>query len=175
MRSQAGTDTTTTAMRAILLYIITNPVVYNRLVNEIDDAFANGEASNPIKYQETQKLTYLQACIKEGLRMHPPGGLGIPRDAPAAGLEFEGHHIPAGTWIFMTPWVNHRRPDIYGKDADYFRPERWLEDPEKSRFWDKIDTIWGSGYTTCLGKNLAIMEINKTLVAVGSKSPVAEE
>ena len=59
---------------------------------------------------------------------------------------------------------------MYGKDADVFVPERWLESEDRSRQWDKLDVTFGSGYCTCLGKNVAIVEINKIVVEVSEIS-----
>jgi cytochrome P450 len=66
----AGADTTAAAIRATLLHIITNPRVYSALQAEIDSTIQEGKISSPvIKDTELRQLAYLQAVIKEGLRI----------------------------------------------------------------------------------------------------------
>jgi Cytochrome P450 len=64
--SIAGSDTSALVIRATLLYIVTNAQVQATLLQEI----SNAAISNPIKDTEARKLPYLQAVIKEGLRMY---------------------------------------------------------------------------------------------------------
>ena len=153
-------------MQAAVLYVATNPQVYSKLMPEIIAAEAAGTISHPIKYQEALRLPYLQAVIKESLRIYAPAGCPMPRLVPPGGARFCGFFIPEGTWIEMSHWALNRRKETYGEDADLFRPERWLEDEERARAWEKADMNWGAGYCTCLGKNIALMEINKTVVEV---------
>lgn len=56
----AGSDTTATAIRGTMLYLITTPYAYNRLQQEVDDAIADGRVSSPVKAEEGRKLEYLQ-------------------------------------------------------------------------------------------------------------------
>lgn len=49
---------------------------------------------------------------------------------PAEGAIIDGFKIPGGTIVGINPWVIHRNTEIYGEDADVFRPERWLDAPE---------------------------------------------
>lgn len=55
---------------------------------------------------------------------------------------------------------------MYGEDADLFRPERWLESEERSREWERMDVTFGAGYCSCLGKNVAMVEVCKVVVEV---------
>ena len=77
-----------------------------------------------------------------------------------------GFFLPGGTTIHLPQWAQLRRKDVYG-EADLFRPERWLEDEEKTKYWEKIDSSFGAGYCQCLGKNIAMIEINKAMIEVG--------
>lgn len=56
----AGSDTTATAIRATMLYLITTPHAYNRLQKEIDDTIVTGRVSSPIKAEEGREMKYLQ-------------------------------------------------------------------------------------------------------------------
>ncbi|KAL1599628.1 hypothetical protein SLS60_007431 [Paraconiothyrium brasiliense] len=123
----AGSDTIAVSIRAIIYYVLRNPAVKSKLVAELDEANRKGGLSSPIKHIEAAKLKYLQAVINEGLRVHPALGVNLPRVVPPGGATIEGQYIPAGTVVSMNAWVVHRDRDVYGVDADVFRPERWLE------------------------------------------------
>jgi hypothetical protein len=58
----AGSDTTATAIRATMLYVVTTPRVYQKLQHEIDVAIREGRISSPILSAEGEKLPYLQVC-----------------------------------------------------------------------------------------------------------------
>jgi cytochrome P450 len=62
----------------------------------------------------------------------------------------------------------HRNIDIFGADADIFRPERWLEaQGEQLQMMERNnELIFGYGRFQCLGKNVAFMELNKVFVEV---------
>ena len=159
-------DTTAATMRAIVLYVATNPHVYKVLMQEIRSAEAMGKISQPIKHQEAQALPYLQADIREGIRIHPEIGTASPRGVPAGGANICGFFIPEGMWIGMAPWALSRHRETYGQDPVLFVPERWLENEERSKYREKIDINFGAGYCWCLGKNIAVVEINKAIVEV---------
>lgn len=89
-----------------------------------------GELSDPPSFAETQKLPYLQAVLKECLRVHPTVGLPLWREVTAGGATIAGKSFPAGTNVGINSWVAHRNRDVWGPDADDFRPERWIESSE---------------------------------------------
>lgn len=65
--------------------------------------------------------------MKEAMRLSPTNNLPLERFVPAEGLDINGYNLPAGTNVGMSAQIVHRNRDIYGADADEFRPERWLE------------------------------------------------
>lgn len=66
----AGSDTTATAIRSTMLYIITTPRVYQRLKEDIRSAMASGNASSPITNVEAKRLPYFQVSNDSGLRSY---------------------------------------------------------------------------------------------------------
>lgn len=88
-----GSDSTATAIRMIILYIATNPAVYVKLRNELDanDALFHGSL---ITSTNSRKLPYLQACIKESLRMWPPLQALNSKLSPPGGETVNGVYIP---------------------------------------------------------------------------------
>ena len=90
----AGSDTTSIALRAIIYYLTQNPRCIDKLLQELDNATKAGSVSDPITYAETQKLPYLQACIKEAMRLHPSIGHNQVRVVPEGGFSFDGKFLP---------------------------------------------------------------------------------
>ena len=79
-------------------------------------------------------MPYLQAIIKEGLRIWPPVVGLMAKEVPKGGDVFKGQYLPEGTHIGYCAWGIFRRKDIWGEDAQEYRPERWLDStPEKLR------------------------------------------
>lgn len=126
----AGSDTTAISLSAVLYYLLITPRSLETLRKEIEGFEADGRLSAQPKFKDTQQMPYLQAVIKEALRMHPATGLPLERVVPQNGTEIAGRYFPAGTIVGINSWVEHRSKAIYGNDADQFRPERWLNKDE---------------------------------------------
>jgi len=127
----AGSDGTAIGLRAILYFLCRNPLAYKKLQKEIDDAFTSGSLSSPVKYTEGAKLEYLDAVITEALRAHAATGFLLEREVPTGGVTLAGQFIPAGTIVGINSWVMHANQQVYGEDAQEFRPERWFDTKEK--------------------------------------------
>ncbi|QSZ33683.1 hypothetical protein DSL72_005254 [Monilinia vaccinii-corymbosi] len=165
----AGTETTATAISAILLYITTSSSCYTALQAAIDDSINGGKISSPVTDAEARAIPYLQAVIKEGLRIFPVVGGILPKVVPEGGDIINGFKIPGGTNISLCPIAIAHSKATFGPDADIFRPERWLEVKDHDRLRKMnltADLVFGSGKWTCSGKNLAMMEMGKVLVEV---------
>lgn len=164
---QAGADTTATAMGCILRFLVTNPSAYAKARAEIDKADQANSLSTPIQFEETrQHLPYFVACIKEGLRLQPPGTNLYARIAPNEGKAIDGHFVPGGTEITSYAYCVQRDRTLYGDDAEEFRPERWMETEERTFELEAKQFTFGMGSRVCLGKDVAIMEMYKLLPEV---------
>lgn len=160
----AGSDTTSISLNATYYNIIKNPRVQVKLRAELDDAHARGALSDPPSFAETQALPYLQAVLKEALRMHPAVGLCLWRIVPAGGATLAGQYFPAGTNVGVNCWVAHRNKEVWGEDAEEFRPERWLDSSEeKLKAMNAMYMPFGLGSRTCIGKNISLLEISKVI------------
>ncbi|RYC63368.1 hypothetical protein CHU98_g2874 [Xylaria longipes] len=162
----AGSVSTTTAICMTLLCLLTNPSTYAALQREIDDAVSAGKLSDPVADSESKGMPYLQAVIKEGLRFYPPVlGLGS-KQVPKGGDVINGYYVPEGTQIGANFFGLMRSREIWGPDADVFRPERWLEAnvDQAKRMNTVVDLDFGFGKYQCLGKPIAMMELNKIFV-----------
>lgn len=164
-----GTDSTATAVRTIFYYILTSPRVYACLQSELDAALPN--ISRPvISNAEAQTLSYLQACITEGLRVWPPVASLIYKLVPPEGDTWEGKSTSGGTNIGYSAWALHHSRDLYGEDADIFRPDRWLEVEVGGEKWKEmqrtVELVFGYSKYGCLRKTIAMIELNKVFAEV---------
>lgn len=92
----AGSDTTAIALRAVIYFLCKNPEKLAKLQAEIDSAEKAGSISNPVTYAEAMKMPYLQAVLKEAMRLHPSTGFTLSRVVPKGGTVLLGHELPEG-------------------------------------------------------------------------------
>jgi cytochrome P450 len=96
MNIGAGSDTTGITLTATFYYLITNPHAMKELRAEMDEKHRQGLLSERATFEEAQDMPYLQAVIKEALRMHPAVGLPLERIVPEGGAAIAGQFFPAG-------------------------------------------------------------------------------
>ena len=161
----AGSDTTAITLSSILYHLLKHPQTYKRLQDEIDTAAKEGKVSDPLTFKEAQELPYLQAVMKEALRMHSATGLPMARTVPTGGTTIANTFIPAGSTVGINAWVAHRNTSVWGSDADTWRPERWLEFEAAGRGAEveKYMLAFGLGSRTCIGKNISLLEMSKLI------------
>jgi cytochrome P450 len=157
--------------------------VYARLQAEVDEAVragkVGGEGEGIVPYAVAKQLPYLQAVIREGLRVWPPVRNILPKDVPAGGdtvvVDGKPVFLPEGVDIGYSALAMHRDKKVYGEDADLFRPERWFEpDADKLAAMMRVsDLTFGHGRWQCLGKTVAQMELNKVFFEVSTLFPDA--
>ncbi|PKY06141.1 pisatin demethylase [Aspergillus campestris IBT 28561] len=143
----AGSDTIGLTVSAVIYYLAQHPRCAQRLRREVDTRASAGRVS----FSEAQQMPYLQAVLKEILRVHPAVGMPLPR----------GYFFPAGTVVGVNAWVLHRDPTIFGDDAHLFRPERWLGHKDEVASMERHLFSFGAGSRTCIGKNISLIELNK--------------
>lgn len=127
----AGSDTTAISMTSVIAQLALNPDKMRSLRHELDEASHNGTLSNPARFQEAQKLPYLQAVIMEGIRMHPAVGVPLVRVVPEGGAQIAGRYFPAGV---SHTFINHshlkEQADCEMRYADRGRHKR-MGDPQQ--------------------------------------------
>lgn len=132
-------------------------------------AEAEGKLSQPVKSHGTKCPTYLQACIKEGLRLFPPITWPRERVTPPQGDTILGHAVPGGVFVSINA-VGTMRNAVFGPDTEVFRPERWLNrTPDKIAAMERVhELVFGYGSTRCLGVKIADMTLGKVLTEVSN-------
>lgn len=135
-----------------------------RAVEEIDAAWTDGKLSDPITDREARAhLPYMNAAIKEALRMHPAVGMLLERVVPVGGAIICGKQIPSGTIVGINPWVVHYDPEVF-PEPETFRPERWLKEVNSEAHFTLMERsffAFGAGSRVCLGRHLSMIEMRK--------------
>jgi cytochrome P450 len=167
-------------LKSIIYYILKSPSVKAKLVEELRAA----SLSFPSSYQSLVGLPYLDACIKEGLRIHPVLGHIAERVVPASGLTLpDGTVLPPGTIVGINAWVLHFKEEIFGPNTDQFIPERWLQGEHENhdaytariKKMKDADMSFGNGNRTCLGRPLATVQLFKTIAFAFGKYEVRRQ
>jgi benzoate 4-monooxygenase len=151
----AGSDTTSNTSCAILYWILKTPGVLQKLRRELDEAIPEG--IDVPSFEMVKDLPYLHNVIQESLRIHSTSSLGLPRVVPPGpGITLLNHYFPPGTVLSVPAYTIHHSPDIWGKDVEEFKPERWNHLSERQ----KIGYIpFSYGPRSCVGRNVAEMEL----------------
>ncbi|CAA7049818.1 unnamed protein product [Microthlaspi erraticum] len=142
-------ETSTSTMRWTMAELINNPKILERLRGEIDSVVGK---TRLVEETDLPKLPYLQAVIKEFLRLHPAVPL-LPRDV-VQGCKVGGFYVPESTSLVINVYAMMRDHDSW-KDPDDFKLERFLEKEEEKR--EKLMKFlpFGSGRRGCPGSNLS--------------------
>ncbi|KAF2834894.1 cytochrome P450 [Patellaria atrata CBS 101060] len=169
LQVMAGSDTSATVIRVVLLHVLTSPEILSKLRAEIDEGICEGRISSPIRDSEARQLPYLQACIKEALRLWPPVVGMLQKIVAPEGDTIDGVFVPGGTLIAQNTWSLGRQPLLHGPDFALFKPERWLPTSSSSpanlaQMERDAELTFGYGRFKCLGQPVALMELNKVFV-----------
>lgn len=152
----AGRDTTAAFLSDIWFQLSRHPSVVARLQAEIETM----DPDQALTFETLKSLPYLRAILNECLRLHPvvpaniraakcdtylPLGAGDDQQSPV--------FVPAGTLVSWNIYGMHRRKDLYGEDADLYRPERWLDEGDQKG----VRPGWGflpfnGGPRICIGR-----------------------
>ncbi|KDO42907.1 hypothetical protein CISIN_1g047663mg, partial [Citrus sinensis] len=159
----AGTDTSSTSLEWSLAELINHPMVLQEAQQELDQVVGRNRL---VQESDVPHLPYIQAIIKESLRIHPPIPL-ISRKA-VEDCKIGNYVIPKDTVLFVNLWSMGRDPKIW-KNPLEFQPERFL-----SQSNSEIDVKglhyqflpFGTGRRGCPGLSLAMQELPATLAAM---------
>jgi cytochrome P450 len=143
----AGADTTGHVMAIATYYVLSNPDVHQKLIEELNQAFPSSEAH--LNYSKLEELPYLTGVIKETLRLSSPIPGRLPRRIDTNGEVFNGYNIPKGTIVGMSAAMVHKDPKVF-EDPEAFEPERWA-DTEQAKRLDKYLVAFSKGSRQCIG------------------------
>ncbi|SMR57253.1 unnamed protein product [Zymoseptoria tritici ST99CH_1E4] len=168
----AGRDTTACLLSWTCRLLASHPQTLTTLRQEITQIC--GPNPEPPSRAQLKRMRYLDAILKEVLRLYPsvpinsrtasrtttlPVGGGPDRSSPIL--------IRKGQAVAYSPYIMHRREDIFGPDAAAFRPKRWLENDGRlfaEAGWAYLP--FNGGRRVCLGQEFALLEAGSVIVGM---------
>ncbi|KAK8453866.1 hypothetical protein SEVIR_5G356900v4 [Setaria viridis] len=165
----AGRDTTSSALTWFFWLVSTRPDVEDKIVREIRAARAlsshgSTHPSPTFSFDELRDMHYLHAAVTESMRLYPP----VAMDTHSCK---EDDFLPDGTFVgrgWLTTYSAYamaRVEDVWGKDCEEFRPERWLGEDGAFRPESPFRyPVFHAGPRMCLGKEMAYIQM-KSIVA----------
>eukprot|EP00775_Hariotina_reticulata_P002129 gene2129-2448_t len=149
----AGHETTATTTAAALYCISVHPAVEAQLLAELQAVLSDRSPG----YADLDNLPYLQACVKEVLRLYPAIPV-FPREAAADDTLPSGHPISKGDVVFMSSYALGRCPSIWDNPL-VFDPSRFSPDAEAKLHRFQF-LPFGAGPRMCLGASFAQMSVS---------------
>ena len=120
----ASQDTTAALIAPLISFIVDGEKIASELLDEITTFEEGGRLSLPIvTYEETKAMPYFMACVREFLRVRLPTPINLPRYVPQGGMLLNGIWVSETVEIGANPHLIHRNKDVFGENADIFRPE----------------------------------------------------
>ncbi|XP_042496201.1 cytochrome P450 CYP82D47-like [Macadamia integrifolia] len=155
-----GSDTTYVTLTWALSLLMNNPQVLKRAQEELDGHVGK---DRHVEESDIKNLVYLQAIVKETLRLYPPVPLSVPHQA-MEDCEVGGYVVPKGTRLFVNIWKLHRDGHVWS-DPQEFKPERFLTTHADVDFLGQNYEFipFGSGIRSCPGITFAKHILHLTL------------
>jgi cytochrome P450 len=153
----AGYQTTALSLCWLLAAILSDRDVQRRLEDELRAVVGGG----PLMAEHLPRLRYVDAAVRESLRLYPVSALiGMSRKL-AAPMALGGYELPAGASVIPLDYAVHRRPDLY-PEPERFLPDRFLDAKVDAHTW----IPFGGGVRRCIGATFAIEEMKIVLAMV---------
>lgn len=153
----AGHDTSTALLAWALHLLARHPQVMARARREVDMVVGEG----PATAEAASDLYFMDAVIKETLRLYPPIHVGnriVVEDGEIAGYE-----LAAGTRVMASIYLTHR-DERYWDEADDFKPERFEQGAERPKGFTYVP--FGGGPRNCIGATFAQIEAKVVLARI---------
>lgn len=139
-------------MEWVMAELLHNPEVLSKAQAELEKVIGRGKL---IEESDISRLPYLQAILKETLRLHPQLPFLVPRKAKAH-IEIGGYIIPEGEQVLVNAWAIGRDP-LTWEEPNLFKPERFLGEENQTDFTGRNFELipFGGGRRICPGYPLA--------------------
>ena len=157
----AGLDTTSATIEWVMAELLHNPEKLSKTKRELEQVF--GETGFEPEDSTISKLTYLQAVVKETLRLHPTAPILIHKSVSE--VDICGFHVPKDAQVLVNVWSMGRDSDTWA-DPDSFVPERFLDNEKDFRGEDHGFIPFGSGRRMCPGVALANRIVHTVLASL---------
>ncbi|MFS7972559.1 putative cytochrome P450 [Helianthus anomalus] len=160
----AGLDTTAVTLTWALSLLLNNPKALETAKHEIDERVGNDRLVEESDIKNN--LVYLDAVIKETLRLYPAGPLSVPHESIEDCI-VGGYNISKGTRLLVKLRKMHRDPNVWS-DPNEFQPERFLKSKKdidvKGKHFELLP--FGSGRRMCPGVSFALQALRLTLASL---------
>ncbi|KAJ7972275.1 Cytochrome P450 family protein [Quillaja saponaria] len=161
---RSGTNTSSVTIEWAIAELINHPNLMAKARQEIDSVIGHARI---IEESDIPNLPYIQAILKETLRLHPTGPL-IVRES-TEDCTINGYDIPAKTWLFVNVWAINRDQNHWENPLE-FQPERFLNEEGKSELDLRGQHFhlltFGAGRRSCPGASLALQIVSTALAAM---------
>ena len=162
----AGEDTTSSLLAWAAHELSLCPDAQNKARAELARVLGPGAVSASITLDALRRLEYVNAVLKETLRLWPPVPF-LPRVHRRGGLTVAGAEVPLGTILELNIYAAHRDPAIW-PEPDAFRPARWLESTAAERpAYAFVPFL--AGPRNCIGQRFALQEAAAMLAVLLSR------
>ena len=141
----AGIDTTGDALCFLMHHLSLPTSSSQRIQARLHAELAAHPGAN------VDDLPYLDAVLKEGLRVFCPVAMSFPRVVPKGGRTIDGVALPEGTIVSCQPYTLHRLDEGVFPNPEEYVPERWLE-PEGETERNQLFFAFATGGRGCIGK-----------------------
>ncbi|PHT92655.1 hypothetical protein T459_00537, partial [Capsicum annuum] len=146
-----GTDTTITTVEWVMVELLNTPQIMAKVQQELKDVVG---VNNIVEESHLPNLHYLDAVLKETLRLHPALPLLFPKH-PSQSAIVGGYTIPEGTKVFLNAYAIQRDPQVWESPLE-FQPERFLNSTNLEYAGNNMNYLpFGSGRRICAGLPLA--------------------
>ncbi|KAJ8709647.1 hypothetical protein PYW08_009651 [Mythimna loreyi] len=157
--SAAAYETTSLSTTAVLLILGSNQEVQDRVYNELKEVFEHDNFD--VTKQDLPKLVYLEAVIRETMRLYPTTPI-VARKVDKD-VRLKNFTLRAGSTCALGLYGLLHHP-VWGPDVEQFRPERWLETANSMKHSSCNNAYFGIGKRNCIGKVYTMM-VMKTALA----------
>ncbi|XP_016479430.1 cytochrome P450 93A3-like [Nicotiana tabacum] len=156
----AGTDTAAITTEWAIAELINHPTIMDKAVEEIDSVVGKRRV---VEESDMANLPYLEAIVKETLRLHPTGPMIIRESTEDCCIG--GYLVPGNTRLLVNTWAINRDPQYWENPLE-FLPERFLKDQLDVRGQHYHFLPFGSGRRGCPGTSMALQLVQTSLAAM---------
>ncbi|KAJ6582337.1 cytochrome P450 monooxygenase pc-3 [Mycena capillaripes] len=164
----AGRDTTMHVTTMVIYFLSIYPEVCARLREEV---LTHVGPSRRPDYDDIKDMKYLRAVINESMRLYPSVPFNVRESIqattwPSPDPNEKPIYIPAGAKTPYSAFIMHRRPDLWGPDAEEFSPDRFLDERLKKYLLNNPFQFlpFNAGPRICLGQQFAYNEMSFMLI-----------
>ncbi|CAK8533665.1 unnamed protein product [Lathyrus sativus] len=157
-----GTDTSSVTLLWAICLLLKNPLAMKKAKEELDIHIGKERYVNE---SDISKLSYIQAIVKETLRLYPPAPLSIPHEF-STDCTVGGYHVKKGTRLITNLWKIHTDPNVWQNPLE-FKPERFLTTHKdvdvKGKHFELLP--FGSGRRICPGISFGLQMVHYSLAS----------